>query len=109
MIRLKKRKTDVCGTLGLNRKDSTRNQKTKKELTEKLIAENHRDEFSAKSGRPSISPSPLRLTSRHGNPTLELDTDANSYRFGSVPLMMTDERNLNLIQYMSNKTTPQQD
>ncbi|GFT32690.1 retrovirus-related Pol polyprotein from transposon 17.6 [Trichonephila clavipes] len=29
-------------------------------LTEKLISENHRDEFSATSGKPSISPSPLR-------------------------------------------------
>ncbi|GBM92504.1 hypothetical protein AVEN_123165-1 [Araneus ventricosus] len=35
------------------------------ELVEKLIAENHYDEFSATSGRPSSSPSPLRLTSRH--------------------------------------------
>ncbi|GFT64576.1 hypothetical protein TNCV_649591 [Trichonephila clavipes] len=34
-------------------------------LTEKLILENHRDEFSATSGKPSISPSPLRLTSMH--------------------------------------------
>ncbi|GFW08953.1 nuclear distribution protein nudE homolog 1-A [Trichonephila clavipes] len=34
-------------------------------LTEKLISENHRDEFSATSGKPSISPSPLRLTSMH--------------------------------------------
>ncbi|GFX89432.1 hypothetical protein TNCV_4774631 [Trichonephila clavipes] len=34
-------------------------------LKEKLISENHRDEFSATSGRPSISPSPLRLTSMH--------------------------------------------
>ncbi|GFU72286.1 hypothetical protein TNCV_1136151 [Trichonephila clavipes] len=34
-------------------------------LTEKLISENHRDEFSASSGKPSISPSPLRLTSMH--------------------------------------------
>ncbi|GFY12937.1 piggyBac transposable element-derived protein 4 [Trichonephila clavipes] len=37
----------------------------KMELIEKIISENHRDEFSATSGRPSISPSPLRLTSRH--------------------------------------------
>ncbi|GFW88375.1 tigger transposable element-derived protein 4 [Trichonephila clavipes] len=29
-------------------------------LTEKLNSENHRDEFSATSGKPSISPSPLR-------------------------------------------------
>ncbi|GFT47815.1 tigger transposable element-derived protein 4 [Trichonephila clavipes] len=29
-------------------------------LTEKLISENRRDEFSATSGKPSISPSPLR-------------------------------------------------
>ncbi|GFW26358.1 transposable element Tcb2 transposase [Trichonephila clavipes] len=34
-------------------------------LTEKLISENHRDEFSATSRKPSISPSPLRLTSMH--------------------------------------------
>ncbi|GFS98095.1 uncharacterized protein TNCV_3849731 [Trichonephila clavipes] len=34
-------------------------------LTEKLISENHRDEFCATSGKPSISPSPLRLTSMH--------------------------------------------
>ncbi|GFX36628.1 hypothetical protein TNCV_3537521 [Trichonephila clavipes] len=34
-------------------------------LTEKLIYENHRDKFSATSGRHSISPSPLRLTSKH--------------------------------------------
>ncbi|GFX81864.1 tigger transposable element-derived protein 6 [Trichonephila clavipes] len=34
-------------------------------LTEKLISENHRDEFSATSGKTSISPSPLRLTSMH--------------------------------------------
>ncbi|GFX61878.1 hypothetical protein TNCV_3219211 [Trichonephila clavipes] len=34
-------------------------------LTEKLISGNHRDEFSATSGRPIISPSPLRLTSMH--------------------------------------------
>ncbi|GFX71428.1 hypothetical protein TNCV_3349221 [Trichonephila clavipes] len=34
-------------------------------LSEKLISENHRDEFSATSGEPSISPSPLRLTSMH--------------------------------------------
>ncbi|GFT57479.1 hypothetical protein TNCV_152671, partial [Trichonephila clavipes] len=34
-------------------------------LTEKLISENHRDEFSATSGKPSNSPSPLRLTSMH--------------------------------------------
>ncbi|GFT61870.1 hypothetical protein TNCV_4914621 [Trichonephila clavipes] len=34
-------------------------------LKEKLISENHRDEFSATSGKPSISPSPLRLTSMH--------------------------------------------
>ncbi|GFU69058.1 tigger transposable element-derived protein 6 [Trichonephila clavipes] len=34
-------------------------------LTEKLISENHRDEFSATSGKSSISPSPLRLTSMH--------------------------------------------
>ncbi|GFW63383.1 piggyBac transposable element-derived protein 4 [Trichonephila clavipes] len=33
------------------------------ELNEKMISENHRDEFSATSGRPSISPSPFRLTS----------------------------------------------
>ncbi|GFV48206.1 piggyBac transposable element-derived protein 4 [Trichonephila clavipes] len=32
---------------------------------EKIISENHRDEFSATSGRPSISPSPLGLTSGH--------------------------------------------
>ncbi|GFV70198.1 hypothetical protein TNCV_2553421 [Trichonephila clavipes] len=32
-------------------------------LFEKIISENHRDEFSDTSGRPSISPSPLRLTS----------------------------------------------
>ncbi|GFV68561.1 tigger transposable element-derived protein 4 [Trichonephila clavipes] len=31
-------------------------------LTEKLISENHRDEFTATSGRPSISPSPLSLS-----------------------------------------------
>ncbi|GFW11825.1 tigger transposable element-derived protein 4 [Trichonephila clavipes] len=31
-------------------------------LTEKLISENHRDEFPAKSGKPSISPSPLSLS-----------------------------------------------
>ncbi|GFU93818.1 hypothetical protein TNCV_1660421 [Trichonephila clavipes] len=35
------------------------------ELIEKLISESHRDEFSATSGRPSISPSPLRLPSEH--------------------------------------------
>ncbi|GFU91429.1 piggyBac transposable element-derived protein 4 [Trichonephila clavipes] len=35
------------------------------ELIEKINSENHRDEFSATSGRPSISPSPLRLTSGH--------------------------------------------
>ncbi|GFU09910.1 hypothetical protein TNCV_2836781 [Trichonephila clavipes] len=29
------------------------------------LLENHRDEFSATSGKPSISPSPLRLTSMH--------------------------------------------
>ncbi|GFX04647.1 hypothetical protein TNCV_2773781 [Trichonephila clavipes] len=34
-------------------------------LTEKLISEKHGDEFSATSGRPSISPFPLRLTSMH--------------------------------------------
>ncbi|GFS83788.1 piggyBac transposable element-derived protein 4 [Trichonephila clavipes] len=34
-------------------------------LTEKLISENHRDEFSATSGKPSISPPPLSLTSMH--------------------------------------------
>ncbi|GFW26380.1 hypothetical protein TNCV_2172641 [Trichonephila clavipes] len=34
-------------------------------LTEKLISENHRDEFSATSGKPSISHSLLRLTSMH--------------------------------------------
>ncbi|GFV78100.1 hypothetical protein TNCV_3044801 [Trichonephila clavipes] len=34
-------------------------------LTEKLISENNRDEFSATSGKSSISPSPLRLTSMH--------------------------------------------
>ncbi|GFX35748.1 hypothetical protein TNCV_745411 [Trichonephila clavipes] len=32
-------------------------------LTEKLMSENHYDEFSATLGRPSSSPSPLRLTS----------------------------------------------
>ncbi|GFU41582.1 hypothetical protein TNCV_2792921 [Trichonephila clavipes] len=35
------------------------------ELVEKLISENHRDEFSATSGKPNISPSPLRLTLGH--------------------------------------------
>ncbi|GFU64066.1 hypothetical protein TNCV_1303061 [Trichonephila clavipes] len=32
---------------------------------EKIISENHHDEFPATPGRPSISPSPLRLTSEH--------------------------------------------
>ncbi|GFU01845.1 piggyBac transposable element-derived protein 4 [Trichonephila clavipes] len=31
------------------------------ELIEKIISENHRDDYSATSGRPSISPSPLSL------------------------------------------------
>ncbi|GFX99306.1 piggyBac transposable element-derived protein 4 [Trichonephila clavipes] len=35
------------------------------ELIEKIISENHRDQFSATSGRPSNSPSPLRLTTEH--------------------------------------------
>ncbi|GFT69089.1 hypothetical protein TNCV_3904831 [Trichonephila clavipes] len=35
------------------------------ELIEKLISENHRDEFSTTSGRPNISPSLLRLISIH--------------------------------------------
>ncbi|GFX40680.1 uncharacterized protein TNCV_1218031 [Trichonephila clavipes] len=35
------------------------------ELTEKIISENHYDEFSAISRKPSISPSPLRFTSGH--------------------------------------------
>ncbi|GFX09370.1 piggyBac transposable element-derived protein 4 [Trichonephila clavipes] len=35
------------------------------ELIEEIISENPRDEFSATSGRPSISQSPLRLTSGH--------------------------------------------
>ncbi|GFU91620.1 piggyBac transposable element-derived protein 4 [Trichonephila clavipes] len=33
------------------------------ELIEKVISENHRDEFSATTGGPSIRPSPFRLTS----------------------------------------------
>ncbi|GFU08962.1 piggyBac transposable element-derived protein 4 [Trichonephila clavipes] len=37
----------------------------KMELIEKIISENHRDEFSATSGRSSISPSPLKLTPGH--------------------------------------------
>ena len=45
--------------------DSRSPKQFRMELIEKLISENHRDEFSATSGRPSISPSPLRLTSRH--------------------------------------------
>ncbi|GFS99673.1 hypothetical protein TNCV_1972381 [Trichonephila clavipes] len=58
-------------------------------LTEKLISENHRDEFSATSGKPSISPSPLRLTSMHfsdvipasekkSNPTRQCSRDCAS-------------------------------
>ncbi|GFU84751.1 piggyBac transposable element-derived protein 4 [Trichonephila clavipes] len=35
------------------------------ELMERIISENHRDEFSTSSGRPSISPSPLSLTSEN--------------------------------------------
>ncbi|GFW73655.1 piggyBac transposable element-derived protein 4 [Trichonephila clavipes] len=35
------------------------------ELIEKVNSKNHRDEFSATSGRPSISSSPLRLTPGH--------------------------------------------
>ncbi|GFX89035.1 hypothetical protein TNCV_2853351 [Trichonephila clavipes] len=35
------------------------------DLIEKIIPENHRYEFSATSGRPNISLSPLRLTSGH--------------------------------------------
>ncbi|GFV61812.1 piggyBac transposable element-derived protein 4 [Trichonephila clavipes] len=35
------------------------------EMIEKIISENHRDEFSATSGIPSIRPSPTRLTSGH--------------------------------------------
>ncbi|GFX02925.1 transposable element Tcb1 transposase [Trichonephila clavipes] len=42
-----------------------RGKQFRTKLTEKLISENHRDEFSATSGRPSISPLPLRLTSMH--------------------------------------------
>ncbi|GBL99484.1 hypothetical protein AVEN_142414-1, partial [Araneus ventricosus] len=97
-----KRKTDVCGTLRLNRKDLSQDPKTKKlkkveiiayqrvnlalwnsfilyykagvsrspkqfrmGLVDKLIAENHGGKFSGASERTSISPSPLRLTSRH--------------------------------------------
>ncbi|GFW40552.1 piggyBac transposable element-derived protein 4 [Trichonephila clavipes] len=44
------------------------------ELIEKIISENHRDEFSATSGRPSISPSPPRLTSGHFADSI-LDTE----------------------------------
>ncbi|GFU85222.1 piggyBac transposable element-derived protein 4 [Trichonephila clavipes] len=35
------------------------------ELVEKIISKNHPDELSATSGRDSINPSPLRLTSVH--------------------------------------------
>ncbi|GFX62173.1 piggyBac transposable element-derived protein 4 [Trichonephila clavipes] len=47
------------------------------ELIEKIISENHRDEFFATSGRSSISPSPLRLTSRHF-PDVIPDTEKKS-------------------------------
>ncbi|GFX32923.1 piggyBac transposable element-derived protein 4 [Trichonephila clavipes] len=35
------------------------------ELIEKIVSENHHGKFSATSGRLSISPSPLRLTTGH--------------------------------------------
>ncbi|GFX18385.1 piggyBac transposable element-derived protein 4 [Trichonephila clavipes] len=48
------------------------------ELIEKISSENHRDEFSATPGRPSISPSPFTLISGHFPdviPTIEKKSD----------------------------------
>ncbi|GFY25647.1 piggyBac transposable element-derived protein 4 [Trichonephila clavipes] len=45
--------------------DSQPPKQVRMELTGKIISENHSEEFPATSRRPSISPSPLRLTSRH--------------------------------------------
>ncbi|GFT53437.1 piggyBac transposable element-derived protein 4 [Trichonephila clavipes] len=67
------------------------------ELIEKIISENHRDEFSNTSGRPSISPSPLRLTSGHfpdvipatkkkSNPTRQCTLCSRKSDSGSKPV-----------------------
>ncbi|GFW70343.1 transposon Tf2-11 polyprotein [Trichonephila clavipes] len=63
-------------------------------LTEKLISENHRDEFSATSGKPSISPSPLRKTSKlchswNGRALSNLSLISKSASHGTVHHIIT--------------------
>ncbi|GFW87837.1 hypothetical protein TNCV_1359411 [Trichonephila clavipes] len=55
------------------------------DLIEKIISESHRDEFSATSVRPSISPSPLRITSGHFPDVIPATNKPNSTRQCTVP------------------------
>ncbi|GFW36611.1 hypothetical protein TNCV_1956111 [Trichonephila clavipes] len=48
------------------------------------MSENHHGEFSATSGRPSISPSSLRLTSRHFPDVIPASEKKNQIQLGSV-------------------------